>query len=123
MSLVHATAAACHRRTEARSTWLVATRSNAHDLPARHRRSDDGSAAVVARALGITGLWLGVLSLVAVAQGWSVASPAALVGSVLVGLAIVASRWSTELHDVTPAPLLIQPRGVNHQRIGYDPST
>jgi hypothetical protein len=116
--------AAGHRRTRAGSTWLAPPNPTPHELPARHRRRSDGSAALIARAIGATGVWLLAYSLMAMVEDWPAAGSAVLVAGALIALGVAASRLSPEVPTTSQtSPLWATPQGVNHHRNGYGSST
>jgi hypothetical protein len=117
-----ATRSADHRDDLAAGSWLsIATPADA--ASGRHRRAgsrlDDGSTALLRRALGAGAVWLVAFGAFSMAEGWTQAGALALVTGVFMGLCVAASNLLQTAPESAYDPMVARCRGVNLRRNGY----
>jgi hypothetical protein len=122
-----ATRSAVHRDRQAARSWLSVAPARAA-ASRRHRRAgsrlaDDGSAAVLRRALGAGAVWLVAFGSFSIAEGWSRAGAPALVIGVFIALGVAASNLVRAAPGSVDNPMVAHSRGVNLRRNGYRPMT
>jgi len=118
-----ATRSAVHRGDLAAGSWLSTANPGAA-ASGRHRRAgsrseDDGSGALLRRAVGAGAVWLVAFGLFSMAEGWTRAGALALVTGVLMALGVAASVLMATAPAPGDDPMLAHSRGVNHRRNGY----
>jgi hypothetical protein len=118
-----ATRSAVHRDDLAAGSWLSIA-SPAEATPGRHRRAgsrlaDDGSVALLRRAVAAGAVWLVALGLFSMAEGWTQAGALALVIGVFMGLCVAAGNLMRTAPESAHAPVVARSRGVNFRRNGY----
>ena len=114
-----------HRR-DAHASWLSVPQFPANSERGFHRRAaasgtDDGSAALIRRAVSAAAVWTVAFGLFSTAEGWMQLGLAALLLSGLLLLGVVASCLLGETSHTEGEAT--DPRGLNSRRNGYNHKT